>query len=172
MSNAEAALRLVHFGPNMIHGERKRALILQFLAEFHNPLVIILLIASAISGLTGDAASFFIISAIVIMRVTLDFIQEYRAGQAAERLRQSVAVRGMVLREGKHMEILLAEMVPGDVVFLAEPCRCLPQVCGTANAFLPYPDCHSFGIPTGGGRDEAVVLPPYCRGVKRLGPSP
>jgi Mg2+-importing ATPase len=45
LSSAEAALRLAHFGPNLIHTERKRALILQFLAKFRNPLVIILLTA-------------------------------------------------------------------------------------------------------------------------------
>ena len=101
LSSAEAAARLARFGPNLIHGERKRALLLQFLAKFRNPLVIILLIASAISAFTGDATSFFIIGTIVLMSVTLDFVQEYRAGQAAERLRQSVAVRGQVLRDGK-----------------------------------------------------------------------
>ena len=41
LSSKEAALRLAHFGPNLIHAERKRALILQFLAKFRNPLVII-----------------------------------------------------------------------------------------------------------------------------------
>jgi Mg2+-importing ATPase len=110
---------LAHFGPNLIHGERKQAIILQFLSKFRNPLVIILLIASALSAFTGDITSFFIISTIVLISVTLDFVQEYRAGQAADRLRQSVAVRGQVLREGKHLEIILAEMVPGDVTFLA-----------------------------------------------------
>ena len=94
-------------------------MILQFLAKFRNPLVIILLTASALSAFTGDATSFFIISTIVLISVTLDFVQEYRAGQAAERLRQSVAVRGQVLREGKALEIPLAEMVPGDVALLA-----------------------------------------------------
>ena len=118
LSSAEAALRLAQFGPNLIHAERKRALILQFLAKFRNPLVIILLTASALSAFTGDAASFFIISTIVLISVSLDFVQEYRAGQAAERLRQSVAVRGQVLREGKPLEIPLAEMVPGDVALL------------------------------------------------------
>ena len=92
LSSTEAALRLTRFGPNLIHGERKRALILQFLATFKNPLVIILLVASALSAFTGDATSFFIIGTIVLISVTLDFVQEYRAGQAAERLRQSVAV--------------------------------------------------------------------------------
>ena len=119
LSNAEASARLAHFGPNLIHGERKQAIILQFLSKFRNPLVIILLIASALSAFTGDVTSFFIISTIVLISVTLDFVQEYRAGQAADRLRQSVAVRGQVLREGKHLEIILAEMVPGDVTFLA-----------------------------------------------------
>jgi P-type Mg2+ transporter len=119
LSSVEAAARLIHFGPNLIHAEGKRALLLQFLAKFRNPLVIILLTASALSAFTGDAISFFIISSIVLTSVTLDFVQEYRAGQAAESLRQSVAVRGQVLREGKPLEIPLAEMVPGDVALLA-----------------------------------------------------
>jgi len=70
LSNAEASVRLAHFGPNLIHGERKQVLLLQFLAKFLNPLVIILLIASALSAFTGDATSFFIISVIVIISVT------------------------------------------------------------------------------------------------------
>src|ERR1035437_1668193 len=101
LSSGEATMRLTHDGPNLIHGEQKRAPILQFLSKFQNPLVIILLCASGISALTGDKASFFIICLIVLISVSLDFIQEYRAGQAAERLRQSVAVRVRVLRDGK-----------------------------------------------------------------------
>jgi P-type Mg2+ transporter len=119
LTGAEAAIRLARFGPNLIHGERKRALALQFLAKFKNPLVIILLVASALSAFTGDATSFFIIGAIVLASVTLDFVQEYRAGQAADRLRRSVAVRGHVLRDGRVTEIPLAEMVPGDVTLLS-----------------------------------------------------
>ncbi|PLP97885.1 magnesium-translocating P-type ATPase [Cupriavidus pauculus] len=118
LSSAAAASRLAQFGPNLIHGERKRALILQFLTKFRNPLVIILLTASTLSAFTGDTVSFFIIGTIVLISVSLDFIQEYRAGQAADRLRQSVAVRGQVLRDGKPLEIPLAELVPGDVALL------------------------------------------------------
>ena len=119
LNHAEAAARLAQFGPNLIHVEKKQALLLQFLAKFLNPLVIILLIASALSAFTGDAASFFIIGTIVVISVTLDFVQEYRAGRAAEGLRRSVALRGQVLRDGKTIEIPLEEMVPGDVTFLA-----------------------------------------------------
>ncbi|MGY2492272.1 cation-transporting P-type ATPase [Cupriavidus sp. CP313] len=77
LSSAVAASRLAQFGPNLIHGERKRALILQFLTKFRNPLVIILLTASALSAFTGDTVSFFIIGTIVIISVSLDFVQEY-----------------------------------------------------------------------------------------------
>jgi len=85
LSSSEAADRLKQSGPNMLRPPRKRALFIQFLARFKNPLVIILLIASAVSAFTGDVTSFLIISAIVVMSVTLDFIQERRAGKAAYR---------------------------------------------------------------------------------------
>ena len=100
LSSSDAADRLKREGPNVLRPPRKRALILQFLARFKNPLVIILLIASAVSAFTGDVTSFLIISAIVVMSVTLDFVQEHRAGKAAEGLRQSVAIRVQALREG------------------------------------------------------------------------
>ncbi len=119
LTSSEAADRLKQAGLNMLRPPRKRALVFQFLARFKNPLVIILLAASAVSAFTGDVTSFLIISAIVIMSVTLDFIQEHRAGKAAEELRQSVAIRVQALRDGKKVEIPAAVLVPGDVVLLA-----------------------------------------------------
>jgi len=64
LSSAEAATRLAAFGPNVIHGSEKGAGPSIF-GQFRNPLVIILLIASALSAFTGDATSFFIIGTIV-----------------------------------------------------------------------------------------------------------
>jgi Mg2+-importing ATPase len=119
LSSAEAAARLKSLGPNVLHGERKTAVALQFLGKFRNPLVIILLAASILSAFTGDASGFFIITTIVLISVTLDFVQEYRAGQAAEQLRQSVAIRSRVFRDGELLKVPLAEIVPGDVALLA-----------------------------------------------------
>jgi len=119
LSSSDAEERLTQAGPNMLRPMPKRALLLQFLARFKNPLVLILLIASAVSAFTGDVTSFLIISAIVVMSVTLDFIQEYRAGKAAEQLRQSVAIRVQVLRDGKNIDVPTATLVPGDVVLLS-----------------------------------------------------
>jgi Mg2+-importing ATPase len=119
LSSSEAAARLRAFGPNLLRPARRGALLRLFLSRFRNPLVIVLLVASGISALTGETMSFLIITAMVLMSVTLDTVQEYRAGQAAERLKQSVAVRAAVLRDGQHIEIPMFEVVPGDVALLA-----------------------------------------------------
>jgi Mg2+-importing ATPase len=119
LSSSEATRRLKQIGPNILRPPRKRALVLQFLVRFKNPLVIILLVASAVSAFTGDVTSFLIISAIVVMSVTLDFVQEHRAGKAAEELRQSVAIRVQARRDGKNIEIPASTLVPGDVVSLS-----------------------------------------------------
>src|SRR5512139_2347103 len=119
LDEAEAAARLARVGPNLLHPRIERAMLLEFLAHFRNPLVLVLLAASAIAGFLGDMRSFVIIGAIVLMSVTLDFVQEYRAGRAAERLKRQVALRASVVRGGQPREVAVADLVPGDVVLLA-----------------------------------------------------
>ena len=119
LTEAEAEARLARFGPNRIDDAPLRSVLVQFLARFKNPLVIILLAASAVASLTGDTTSFVIIAAMVLISVTLDFVQEHRAGKAAEKLRHSVSVRATVLRDGARREIPIAGLVPGDVALLS-----------------------------------------------------
>lgn len=119
LSEAEAVSRRRTFGPNLLRPRAERAWILQFVAHFKNPLILVLLAASAIAGMLGDMKSFVVITVIVLMSVTLDFFQEYRANRAVEKLRHTVALRAAVLRDGRVREIPVAELVPGDVVVLA-----------------------------------------------------
>ena len=119
LSRREARSRRKTFGPNTMQDRRERPLLIQYLLHFRNPLVMVLLAASAVSALTGQITGFVIIWAIVLMSVTLDFIQEYRAGRAAEQLKKSVAVRATAMRDGLPLEIPIAKLVPGDVVLLA-----------------------------------------------------
>ena len=119
LSDAEAKTRLARFGPNLFRERQDRSLLLQYLARFKNPLVIILLVASAVSAFTGEVTNFLIISFIVLLSVTLDFVQEYRANAAAEKLRLSVSVRAIALRDGKPVEVAVTQVVPGDVVLLS-----------------------------------------------------
>jgi Mg2+-importing ATPase len=119
LTSAEAAERRQQYGSNRLKPPQQRAALLQFLAQFRNPLVLILLVAIVISALTGDVTGALIIGVIVLMSVTLDFVQAYRAGRAAEKLALQVAVIATVLRDGRPCELPVIELVPGDVVLLS-----------------------------------------------------
>src|ERR1700731_3013749 len=119
ISSAEAAARRLRYGPNTLEERRRLSLPLKFLSRFRNPLVIILLAAAVISALTGDLTSFIIISTIVLMSAVLDTVQEFRAEQAAESLKVSVALKEQVLRDGQEVTVLGQDLVPGEVVVLA-----------------------------------------------------
>ncbi len=119
LSAAEAKVRLAKYGPNLLRERQEKSLLRQYFSRFKNPLVIILLVASTVSAFTGELTNFIIISFMVLLSVTLDFFQEYRANAAAEKLRLSVSVRAIVLRDGKPLELAVAEVVPGDLVLLS-----------------------------------------------------
>ncbi len=119
LSEAQARRRLERDGPNVIHSNGRRALLLQFFARFKNPLILVLLAASVISAATGDVTSFAVINVIVLLSVVLDFLQEHRAALAAERLRESVALTARALRDGAETELPTRDLVVGDVVLLS-----------------------------------------------------
>ncbi len=119
LTHAEARARLKRYGLNQFRDRPERSLLVQFLRRFRNPLVLILIAASVVSAFTGEVASFAIIIVMVLLSVTLDFVQEYRAGRAAQRLRQSVQLHASVLRDGAAKDVAVTQVVPGDVVLLA-----------------------------------------------------
>ncbi len=118
LSSVEASLRLRSVGPNRLSATHQ-TLVRQIVARFANPLVLILLAASVVSALTGDRASAGVIAVIVSLSVVLDFVQERRAGVAAEKLARQVALRATVRRDGHPGELPAEELVPGDVVLLS-----------------------------------------------------
>ena len=119
LSSAEAARRLTRVGPNVLRVRREHTLLRLVVSRFRNPLIVLLVAASVISAITGDVTSWLVITVTVALSVTLDSIQEHRAGRAVERLRQSVATRVTALRDGQRVEILVRDVVPGDVVVLS-----------------------------------------------------
>ena len=116
LSSAEAAARRLRYGPNTLGERRRLSLPLKFLSRFRNPLVIILLAAAVISALTGDLTSFIIISTIVLMSAVLDTVQEFRAEQAAEHLKVSVALKEQVLRDGQEITVPGQDLVSLDLI--------------------------------------------------------
>ena len=118
LTSEEAARRLSVYGPNRIEDKPRRRLLLDFLKRFANPLVLVLLAAAAIAAATGDPASFAIIATIVVLSVCLDFVQERRAQNAADKLSDRVALNARVLRDGAEKDIKTGDIVPGDIVML------------------------------------------------------
>lgn len=117
LSSEESVARLVTYGPNVLKAPSKH-LVRQIGIRLLNPLIIILILASAISALSGEVTGFFIIALIVFFSVALDFFQQYRAEKASDQLRSAVAIRGSVLRDGTLVEVPVVKIVPGDVVLL------------------------------------------------------
>jgi Mg2+-importing ATPase len=118
LSTEEAERRLREFGPNSLVRQRRFAVLLQFLRFFANPLVIILLVASAISFALGERINASIIIAMVLLSVLLNFYQEFQASHAAEELRKQVASTASVFRDGEEQELPITDLVPGDIVKL------------------------------------------------------
>ena len=119
LSSDEVQKRLKLYGPNSATNVGRSPLWLQFLMRFRNPLVILLLVASGLSALTGDVPSFLIIASIVLLSVTFGFVQEVRAEKSVDALRRSVAVKASVIRDGISISIPLEQLVPGDIVELS-----------------------------------------------------
>jgi P-type Mg2+ transporter len=118
LSQAEAARRLAQFGPNEVETARRFHLLRTGLAFLSSPLVLILLAASLISGLLGEALNATLIALMVLLSVALDFVQVFRSEQAARALQQLVAPTASVWRDGTLVEVPLREVVPGDLLEL------------------------------------------------------
>ena len=117
-TSAEAKQRLRLHGPNSLVGESRFAALTGFLSFFANPLVVILLAAAAISIVLGDPVGGSIIIAIVLLSVVVNFYVEFQARHAVEDIRKQVATTAAVLRDGKELELPVAELVPGDIIRL------------------------------------------------------
>ena len=88
---AEAARRLVQFGPNDPAPKKERSRLIDLVLQFANPLVVILLLASIVSAFVGELVNAAIIVVIVCASVAINFVQTFRSQAAADRLRSAVA---------------------------------------------------------------------------------
>ena len=119
IGSEEAEQRLRQYGLNTIKAQKKTEPLLLFLNQFKNPIILILIVATVISAITGDWLDSSIILAIVLGSAVLSFLQEYGASNAVEELRAQVKIKCTVVRDGKPQEIPSEEVVPGDVLKLS-----------------------------------------------------
>ncbi|QZT35397.1 calcium-translocating P-type ATPase, SERCA-type [Caldalkalibacillus thermarum TA2.A1] len=117
LSRKEAEKRLQKVGYNELKDGQRISAFALLLGQFKDFMVLVLLIATLISGLLGEYTDAITIIAIVILNAILGFIQEFRAEKSLQALKQLTAPTAHVIRDGKLIEIPAAELVPGDVVY-------------------------------------------------------
>jgi len=118
LDDAEAQERLTRFGPNQLEERKRRSPIIAFLEQFTEVMVIVLLVAAAISFAVGETTDGIMILIIVILNATLGFTQEYRAERAMAALKRLAIPTVRVRRGGEVKEVNSVDLVPGDVVLL------------------------------------------------------
>ena len=123
LSSAEAEKRLAANGKNKLAEAKKPSVIRKFFGELADPMIIILLVAAAVSAVTAaiENESFtdvFIILAVVIINAVLGVVQESKAEKAIEALQKISAATSKVLRDGRPVSVRSEDLVVGDIVLL------------------------------------------------------
>ena len=124
LTNKEASKRLEENGPNKLEDKKKESLIVRFLKQFNDFMIIILIIASIISDLvakiegSNDYIDSIIIIAIVVFNAILGLIQENKAEKSLEALKNMSSPIAKVKRDGKIINVKNEDVVIGDIVIL------------------------------------------------------
>ncbi len=114
----EIKFRHEDFGKNILPKEKPIPRFNIFLEQFKSPLIYILIGAGIITIILGEYTDAFVIFAAVILNSLLGFFQEDKASRALRGLKNVLAPKAIVLRNGKKEEIFSSEIVPGDIIFL------------------------------------------------------
>jgi len=119
LTDEEAVRRLAEHGRNELE-QIERATPLKILAsQFLDFMLLLLIIAAAISFLIGERLDGIVITGFVLFNAILGFIQEYRAQRALEALKSMISPQARVIRGGSERMLDAAELVPGDLILLA-----------------------------------------------------
>ena len=118
LSSGQAEVRCAQFGENVLQEHAGKKIWQVFLEQFQDLLVLILIVAAAISVLSGSGESAAVIFAVITMNAVLGTIQHEKARKSLESLKKLSAPVAQVLRDGKSQEIPAAKVVPGDIVLL------------------------------------------------------
>lgn len=124
LSDSEAKSRLTQYGANELEEGKKKSMLQKFLEQFKDLMILVLIAAAAISAMVPNAEGHrewvdaIIILAVVIINAVMGVIQEAKAEQAIEALREMSTPNANVLRNGHSVTVSSTELVPGDIVLL------------------------------------------------------
>ncbi len=119
LNSTDAEARIQTYGLNKLPDKKKLSTVALFFRQFKNPLIYILFAAFVISILTSHWVDAIIVSVVIYVSSVIGFFQEYKAGQALERLNKLIRYDVNVLRDGKPVSISHEQIVPGDVILVS-----------------------------------------------------
>lgn len=123
LSQKEAEKRLKHDGPNKLEEGKRPSALAIFLGQFKDFMVLVLLVATLVSGLLGEYIDAITIMVIVLLNGILGFIQERKAEKSLEALKELSSPQMTVLRNGEWMKIPSSQVVVGDITKLTSGVR-------------------------------------------------
>jgi magnesium-transporting ATPase (P-type) len=115
---AEVRTRLDRFGPNRLPDERGRGPLARLAAQFNNPLILVLVVAGAVTALLEHYLDSAVIFGVVVINAAIGFVQEGKAEGALEAVRAMLATQASVVREWQRHQVDATDLVPGDIVLL------------------------------------------------------
>ena len=118
LSKMEAKKRLEQYGENVLIEKKRNSLFKMILMQLTDKMIIILFIASFLSFILGELAEGVVILIIILINTVISIIQEKKAADAVQALRNMNAPMATVIRDGKAQTILSKEVVIGDIVYL------------------------------------------------------
>lgn len=118
LNDKEVNRRLAEWGYNTLAVKKGVNPVFLFLGQFKDFMVIVLMVATLISGMLGEIADAVTILAIILLNSVLGFIQEYKAERSMESLRSLAAPEAMALRNNLGMKVPASDLVPGDIVMI------------------------------------------------------
>ena len=118
LSTGEAKARLAAHGPNTLPRAPGRSALRRLLAQFDNVLIYVLLASAAITALLGHPTDTAVILAVVLVNAAVGYVQEGRAEEAMEAIREMLSPVASVLRDGSRVAVPAEDVVPGDIVLI------------------------------------------------------
>ncbi|MFZ6028469.1 MAG: cation-translocating P-type ATPase [Chloroflexota bacterium] len=120
LSVAEAQQRVALYGQNVITEPPESPAWVKLLAQINHPMAWLLLLAGLIALFVGQPGLWLVIWGVVLTNVAFSYWQEFRASRAVSALREMLPPQARVLRDGEEVYLSANELVPGDVLVLAE----------------------------------------------------
>ncbi len=118
LTTGEVEIAIEKYGYNQLNEEKKLSTKQVFISQFKDFLVIILIIASIISIISGNVESAVVILVVIIINAILGTVQHLKAEESISSLKNLSAPKSKVLRDGEKVEVLSKYLVPGDIVFV------------------------------------------------------